>query len=147
MTDPKVQYFSDGNVPVGKAAMLLALTSSRQEENEVKAYLKEKYGYKTVVTEVGGLLHDVKDRAVKAVVSAALNVGILEKKSNHIHPLIHATLEAQRGMMFDIPVDSSIVMKIAIVVGSDWLAVAMYGETAIHVLANHERAGLGIMHI
>lgn len=147
MTEPKVNYFNDGTLPVGKAAMLLALTSTRQEENELKAFLKNTYGYRTAVTEVGGLLRDVKDRIVKSVVSAALNVGILEKKSNHIHPLIHATLEAERGMMFDLPSDSSVVMKVAIVVGREWLAVAMYGETAMHVLANHERAGLGIMHI
>lgn len=147
MTEMKVNYFAGGKIPVGKAAMLLVLTANRQEESEVKAELKAQYGYDAVVTEVGGVLRDVKDRVVKNVVNAALNSGILEKKSTHIHPLIHATVEAERGMMFDAPTDSSIVMKVAIVIGKEWLAVAMYGESAIHVLSNHERAGLGIMHI
>ncbi|WP_164730898.1 HutP family protein [Anoxybacter fermentans] len=147
MEEPKVNFFKNDKMQVGKAAMLLALTSNRQEEVEIKTYLKERYNYDTVVTEVGGVLRDIKGRVVKSVVSAAINAGILEKKSNHIHPLIHATLEAERGMMFDLPTQSSIVMKVAIVVGDKWLAVAMYGESAIHVLSNHERAGLGIMHL
>ncbi len=147
MTDPKVNLFSDEKMKIGKAAMLLTLTSSRHEETELKKYLKEKYNYDTVVTEVGGVLKNIKDKVVKSVVSASLNAEILEKKSKHIHPLLHATLEAERGMMFDVPTQSSIMMKVAIVVGQDWLAVAMYGESAIHVLSNHERAGLGVMHL
>ncbi|MCK4261145.1 MAG: HutP family protein [Halanaerobiales bacterium] len=147
MSEPNVNLLSDAKMKIGKAALLLTLTSSRQEETELKKFLKERYNYHTVVTEVGGVLKNVKDKVVKSVVSAALNAGILEKKSSHIHPLIHATLEAERGMMFDIPTHSSIVMKVAIVVGRDWLAVAMYGESAIHILSNHERAGLGVMHV
>lgn len=146
LTSPNVNFFNK-KMEVGKAALLLALTTNRQEESEIKTYLQECCGFKTVVTEVGGVLKDIKDRVVKSVVSAAINSGILEKKGQQIHPLIHATLEAEKGMMFDQPTQSSIVMKVAIVVGSDWLAVAMYGESAIHVLSNHERCGLGIMHV
>ncbi len=146
MIYPRVNFLS-GKMQVGKAAILLSLTNNRQEEAEIKAFLKERYEFKSVVTEVGGILQDIKDKVVKSVTSAALNAGILEKKSTHIHPLIHATVEAGRGMMFDQPTDSSIMMKVAIVVGEEWLAVAMYGESAIHVITNHERAGLGIMHL
>ena len=146
LTSPNVNFFNN-KMQVGKAALLLALSANRQEENEIKTYLKESYGFNTVVTEVGGVLKDIKDRVVKSVVSAATNSGILKKKGTQIHPLIHATLEAGKGMMFDQPTQSSIMMKVAIVVGSDWLAVAMYGESAIHVLSNHERCGLGIMHL
>ncbi len=132
---------------IGKAAMLLALSSNRQEEAEIKALFKERYGFNVVVTEVGGVLGDIKDRVVKSVVSAGLSAGIIEKKGTHIHPLIHATLEAGKGMMFDLPTQASIVMKVAIVTDKEWLAVSMYGESAIHVLSNHERTGLGIMHL
>lgn len=146
MTTPNVDYFN-GKLPIGKAAMLLALTSTRQEEAEIKSHLKNIHGYDTVVTEIGGVTREIKDRVVKSVVNAALNAGILEKKGSHVHPLIHATLEAERGMMIDIPAEASITMKVAIVVGKEWLAVAVYGESALHVLSNHERAGLGIMHL
>ncbi len=142
-----MDYFSDTNIKIGKAAMLLALSSSRQEEAEIKTLLKKCYGFDTVVTEIGGILGNIKDRVIKSVVSAALSAGIMEKKGSHIHPLIHATLEAGKGMMFDLPTQASIVMKIAIVIDSEWVAVSMYGESAIHVLSNHERAGLGIMHL
>ena len=139
--------FLDDQTQVGKAALLLALTSNRQEEAELKKYLRGHYQYDSVVTEIGGVLKEIKDKVIKSVVNATVNAGILEKKSTQIHPLIHATLEAARGMMFDQLMDSSILMKVAIVIGSKWLAVAMYGESAVHILSNHERAGLGIMHI
>lgn len=145
-TNSKLNFLDD-QTQVGKAALLLVLTATRQEESELKNYLRGHYQYNSVVTEVGGVLKEIKDKVIKSVVNAALNAGILEKKSTHIHPLIHATLEAARGMMFDQLMDSSILMKVAIVVGSEWLAVAMYGDSAIHILSNHERAGLGIMHL
>ena len=38
-------------------------------------------------------------------------------------------------------------LKIAVVRGSGWLAVALFGKSALHYMTNHERAGLGVMHI
>lgn len=142
-----MNYFGGNPTPIGKAALLLAMADTRPEESEIKAYLKNTYGYETFVIEIGGILKDIRNRVVKSVLNAALNAGAIEKKTAHIHPLIHATVEAERGMMLHVPSESSFRMKVAVVISSEWLAVAMYGESALHILSAHERVGLGIMHI
>ena len=40
-----------------------------------------------------------------------------------------------------------LALKIAIVRNTHWIAVGMFGESAMHPLTNHERCGLGIMHL
>lgn len=147
MTELKVNYFGGNPTSVGKSALLLALANTREEESEIKTYLKTKYGYETFVIEIGGILKDINNRVVKSVLNAALNAGVIEKKTAHVHPLIHATVEAERGMMLQVPYESSFRMKVAVVVGQEWLAVAMFGESALHILSAHERVGLGVMHI
>lgn len=142
-----MNYFSSNPPPIGKSALLLALADTRQEESEIRTYLKNVYGYETVVIEIGGILKDIRNRVVKSVLNAALNSNAIEKKTSHIHPLIHATVEAERGMMLHVPSESSFRMKVAVVVGPEWIAVAMYGESALHILSAHERVGLGVMHI
>ena len=37
--------------------------------------------------------------------------------------------------------------KIAIVRNSQWIAVAVAGDTAFHAVAHHERMGVGVMHV
>lgn len=76
-----------------------------------------------------------------------LNSGLIEKKSNDIHAVIHATEEAKRGLLVSVSTSSSLAMKIAIVRNEHWIAVALFGKSALHYMTNHERAGLGVMHI
>lgn len=40
-----------------------------------------------------------------------------------------------------------LALKIAVVRDDGWLAVALFGKSALHYMTNHERAGLGVMHI
>ena len=117
---------------VGVAAMLLALTRTLKDEETAKRALTEA-GHKFVVTEVGGKTSydDFHEKVNRAVIGASLNSGIIEKTANDIHALIHATEEAKK----------------AVVRGSGWLAVALFGKSALHYMTNHERAGLGVMHI
>ena len=107
---------------VGVAAMLLALTRTLKDEETAKRALTEA-GHKFVVTEVGG------------------------KTSYDIHALIHATEEAKKGILVSVSSSASLALKIAVVRGSGWLAVALFGKSALHYMTNHERAGLGVMHI
>ena len=84
----------------------------------------------------------------RAVIGASLNSGIIEKTANDIHALIHATEEAKKGILVSVSSSSaSLALKIAVVRGSGWLAVALFGKSALHYMTNHERAGLGVMHI
>ena len=134
---------------VGVAAMLLALTRTLKDEETAKRALTE-VGHKFVVTEVGGktsyddFFHEKVNRAV---IGASLNSGIIEKTANDIHALIHATEEAKKGILVSVSSSASLALKIAVVRDTGWLAVALFGKSALHYMTNHERAGLGVMHI
>lgn len=133
---------------VGVAAMLLALTRTLKDEETAKRALTEA-GHKFVVTEVGGKTSydDFHEKVNRAVIGASLNSGIIEKTANDIHALIHATEEAKKGILVSVYSSASLALKIAVVRGSGWLAVALFGKSALHYMTNHERAGLGVMHI
>lgn len=133
---------------VGVAAMLLALTRTLKDEETAKRALTEA-GHKFVVTEVGGKTSydDFPEKVNRAVIGASLNSGIIEKTANDIHALIHATEEAKKGILVSVSSSASLALKIAVVRGSGWLAVALFGKSALHYMTNHERAGLGVMHI
>lgn len=133
---------------VGVAAMLLALTRTLKDEETAKRALTEA-GHKFVVTEVGGKTSydDFHEKVNRAVIGASLNSGIIEKTANDIHALIHATEEGKKGILVSVSSSASLALKIAVVRGSGWLAVALFGKSALHYMTNHERAGLGVMHI
>lgn len=132
----------------GTAAMMLALTQTIYDEELAKKLVAKK-GLKAVVTEVGGKtsFYDFNERINRAVIGACLNSGLIEKKSNDIHAVIHATEEAKRGLLVSVSTSSSLAMKIAIVRNEHWIAVALFGKSALHYMTNHERAGLGVTYI
>lgn len=140
--------FGESIKSVGVAAMLLALTRTLKDEETAKRALTEA-GHKFVVTEVGGKTSydDFHEKVNRAVIGASLNSGIIEKTANDIHALIHATEEAKKGILVSVSSSASLTLKIAVVRGSGWLAVALFGKSALHYMTNHERAGLGVMHI
>lgn len=132
----------------GTAAMLLALTQTLYDEDKAKQ-LVARCGFKAVVTEVGGKtsFYDFNEKVNRAVIGACLNAGVIEKTSNHIHAVIHATEEAKKGILVSVSTTASLAMKIAVARDDRWIAVALFGKSALHYMTNHERAGLGIMHI
>lgn len=133
---------------VGMAAMLLALTRTMQDEDAVKKTLTAQ-GFRFVVTEVGGTSanSDFQTKTTKAVIGACMNTGLIAKSPTNYHALLHATDEAKRGIMVNVASSTSVAVKIAVVRDEKWVAVALFGESALHPLTNHERAGLGIMHL
>lgn len=133
---------------VGTAAMLLALTRNMQDEEYAKKMIGE-LGFRYVVTEVGGnsVLSEFQTKTTKAVIGAALNSGIIAKSPTNYHALLHATEEAKRGIMVNVASSASLAVKIAIVRDDHWIAVSLFGESALHPVTGHERAGLGVMHL
>lgn len=133
---------------VATAAMLLALTRTLEDEAQAKQLLKE-CGYRFVVTEVGGstAAGEFQARSTKAVLGAAMNSQLLPKSQTNWHALLHATDEARRGMLVNVASSVSLAVKVALVSDTRWVAVAMFGESAIHPLTGHERAGVGVMHL
>jgi hut operon positive regulator len=142
------QFMRESTLSIGAAAMLLALTRTLRDEEAAKRLISE-HGFKLVVTEVGGnsVLSEFQAKTSKAVLGAALNSGIMSKSSANCHALLHAVEEAKRGLMINVASSASVAVKIAIVRDAAWIAVGMFGESAIHPMTNHERAGLGVMHL
>lgn len=126
--------------------MLLALTSSKQEEDSLKAKLTGE-GFICAVTGAGGSAMEMKQKIISSVVGACLNNNVVNKQPEEIHALVHACTEAKEGMLLGAPNAASLAVKIAVVRYGRWLAVAIYGHFAIHSVTNHETAGLGIMHL
>jgi len=127
--------------------MLLAMTVTREEEMELREAIQEGGRLKCTVTEVGGSAELFQHRVQRSVIGAALNSGVIEKAPGHLHALLHATMEAAHGLLVNAPGAASLSVKVGIVRDSEWVAVASYGMSALHPLTNHERAGLGIMHL
>lgn len=132
---------------VGFNAMRLAMTRTLAEEEE----LKQNYaraGIRFVVTEVGGnTKRDFQEKVSRAVFGAALNAGVIEKEPHEVHALIHAAEEAKHGAIVNISSEANVAVKIGIVRERHWIAVAMFGESAINPITNHQRCGLGVMNI
>ena len=65
---------------VGSAAMLIAMTKTISDEQDIKQYLTDA-GYKYAVTELGGntVKGDFQGRATKALIGAVLNTHLVEK--------------------------------------------------------------------
>lgn len=140
-------FLRDSDWTVGTAAMLLAITRTIKAEEDVKSLLRNK-NLKYVVTEIGGKsMGEFQERTTRSIIGACLNSGLISKTTKEIHALLHAAEEAKRGIVVNSSSSTSLALKIAIVKDDTWIAVAMYGESAIHPITNHERAGLGIMHI
>ncbi len=132
---------------IGYRAMRLAITRTIAEENEMKSKLQSDL-WKVVVTEVGGRSSkDFQEKINRAVMGASLNGGVIEKQSHEIHALLHACEEAKRGVFINVASDTDLALKVAIVRRKHWIAVAIFGNSAIHPMSSHERCGLGVMNI
>lgn len=131
---------------IGRVALLLAATLSPADETLVKEQI-HRVGWKAVATEIGGLAGDLPQKITRSVVGAALNGGVVEKKPNEMHALMHAALEAMNAFMAPSLLEVSIGAKLAIVRNTHWISVAVVGDAAYHAAAHHERSGIGVMHL
>jgi len=136
----------DKSHSIGKYAMLLALTSSKPEEDSLKKKLAGE-GFICAVTGAGGNVQEMKQKIISSVIGACLNNNVVSKHAEEVHALMHACAEAKEGMLLGAPNSANLAVKIAIVRHERWLAVAIYGHFGMHAVSNHETAGLGIMHI
>jgi hut operon positive regulator len=138
--------FKLGPNDVARAALLVALTKDTEMESIFKQEI-ELWGWRVVATEVGGLLNDLPPKLVRAIVGASLNAGVIEKNSREMHSLVHAAIEAGDSFVHRGILEISMGAKIVIVRNDQWVAVAIFGDCAVHATAHHDRCGLGVMHI
>lgn len=140
-------YFEDisKDDQLGKVAIMLAM-STREHEEQLLEYFRAQ-GFRCGVTETGGMRHEIEKKINNSMIGMGLNLGILRKNKSDVHAAVHAAIEASNGLLLHTPNMGSYSLKIALVRKNRWLTVAIYGHSAAHSLTNHERIGMGTMHI
>jgi len=132
---------------LGKIAIMTSLTNE-DEEVAMKSYVKNNHpDIKLAVTFISGLSHEIKGTFIRSIVTCALQNNIILKEGTTIHALVHASIDAMTGIMHSTPAEGSLKLKVAVASDADWIAVAVYGDSAFYPLTNHERASLGMMHL
>lgn len=132
---------------IGKIALLAAMSDDdeeRQLKQEINVPSSE---YKLAVTVISGLTSDIKKTFVKSIVGCALHNNIIKKIGIQIHAVLHASLDAMTGVVHQVPAEASLKLKVGIATDGQWIAVAIYGDSAFYPITNHERSALGVMHL
>ena len=97
-----------------RQAILLAMTQSMEQEKEMIRELQG-MGIKCVATMASGFNSDISPKLVNNLVGACLNANIIEKKTAHIHPLVHALHEAMDGGHITREISQNCRLKVAVV--------------------------------
>lgn len=131
-----------------RTALALALTETREKENELKKLMLSQNVY-CAVTELGGTYSALQPtgKLTHSVISAAINTGAIQKEPKAIHAVVHATLEASNGIFVHTNSNASYALKVGIASDQDWIAIAIFGRSSLHALSEHCRVGLGYMHL
>lgn len=134
------------DLSIGRLALLMSLTPTIAQEQLFRDYLKST-AYVGCFTEIGGTLPAVSAKLSKAVIGASLNNGVILKTPYEVHALLHAAEEALKAFLTNTSSSVNLAVKVCVVRGEHWIAVAIFGYSAMTTLTNHERSGLGVMHI
>ncbi len=132
-----------------RSALLLALSETREDEEELKNFLSNAHGIRCGVTEIGGTVAALQPtgKLTNSVMAAAINTGVIQKEAKQIHALMHATLEATNSVFIHTNGNASFALKIGLTTDREWIAVAIFGRSSLHPLSEHSRVGLGYMHL
>jgi hut operon positive regulator len=138
--------FEVDNLSVARAAILLSMSRTRKEEDEIKDAIISQ-GMRCCVTEAGGVQENFKSKMVRNTLGMALANNVIVKNYQNVHALMHAVLEAETALLLNADLISSIAVKIAVVRDDEWICVSIFGDCAMHMVCHHERSGLGVMHL
>lgn len=134
--------YQDITLDPQRLAIYLAMTKSIEEEKQMISEL-QKHGIKGAATMATGVNMDISGKVLNGVIGACLNAGIVEKKRSHLHPLVHAILEALGTSNVQPGIQQNCRLKIAIVRDDEAVAICIYGDIAIHELTTHKTIGWG----
>ena len=132
---------------IGKIAMLAAMSDEKEEERIKKEVSENMNEYRLAVTFISGLSTDISKSFVKSIVGCALQNNVIRKSGTQIHAVLHAALDSLKGVIHQVPAEASLKLKVGIVSNQDWVAVAIYGDSAFYPITNHERSALSMMHL
>ncbi|ABZ83692.1 nif-related orf1 [Heliomicrobium modesticaldum Ice1] len=139
----------EGKPSLERAAMMLAMSETREKEYRLRQYYGEEMGLACVVTEVGGTVSALQStgKVTNSVIAAAINANVIEAKSEFVHAVLHATVDAMKGIFLETANNASLALKISIISDGRWVAVGIFGKSSVHSLTEHSRVGLGYMHL
>lgn len=128
-----------------RAALIMAMTSTREEEEEFRRELREEKNIKTVVTEVGGILSQLESsgKLTKAIVNAAIQGGLIKQQNSQVFSVVQAAEDAMKSIICMVPANTSLALKISILTDQKWISVGVFGKSAVHPLAERCCVGLG----
>jgi hypothetical protein len=130
------------NQDICRLALLLAMTPTQASEKELIADYHA-LGYKSAATTISGFAIGSQANIVRNVINMCLNTRILEKKRNHIHPMVHCVLETTQSTRAFDAVAQNFCFKAAVVRKKEQIALCFYGDLAMHELSIHKAVGLG----
>ena len=132
---------------IGKIALLAAMSDNEEEKQLKQEINNSSSNFQVAVTVISGLSSDIKRTFVKSIVGCSLQNNIIKKTGPHIHAVLHASLDAITGVVHQVPAEASLKLKVGISTDGQWVAVALYGESAFYPITNHERSAMGVMHL
>jgi hypothetical protein len=140
--DWEKQMFEPGSSPV-RAAIMVAMTPDQKLEKELIAEYKTR-GILCAATMISGRDFEARPRILRNMIGLCLNEGIIEKKTEHIHPLVHAIHEAcQTARLVDSYAAQNFCVKGSAARCGHWIVVCFYGEMGMHEFSVHGTIGIG----
>lgn len=138
------KFVFDENVDPARVAIMLAMTQNKDMEKEMIKKYREA-GINCAVSMLSGNDVEGRPKATRCVVGLCLNEGLIEKKPQHIHPVVHATWEAaETSRIVDSTLGQNFCVKVAAVRHGCWFALCFYGNMGIHEISTHKTVGLGM---
>lgn len=139
----KVLEGEENKIPIGKAALALAMIADDSDE-EIVDFMNEK-NLLAVITRAGGKGEDVKNKVLRNSLAAAVNSAVITDSVQDRRVLARCVERALAGIGGSMVSISGAGMKIGIVRDDAHLAVAIYGKIGIPGLnVDHEISGLGV---
>jgi hypothetical protein len=126
---------------VGRAAIRLALTETREEESAMKAALRDR-GIRAVAVDFGGEYEDSIPRAVERILVASKREGAILDDHVHQGAVAGACREALSQLQFR-AVGFNLGGKMAVATGGEHVAVAVYAGIGLAYLDDQ---GVAVAH-
>lgn len=113
------------SLDVGRAALKIAVTETRAEEQAVRQYLLEKQGIQTVAVDFGGEFVSSVKKIIERAVVAAQRQGLVP--SNHVgEGAVAGAVKAALGQISSQAVGLSVGGKIGVARSGEHLCVAIF---------------------
>lgn len=125
-----------------RLAILLALTPTAEIEKELIAKYKE-MGIRSGVTMISGFGISSQSHIIRSVINLCLNLDIISRKKEHIHPVAHCVLETTQSTRASDAIGQNFCFKAAVVRKGSHFALCFYGDLAMHELSGHKTIGVG----